>query len=301
MNIWLIHHLHALRLATSRLSATPLVSLLSIAVIGIAFSLPAGIYVLLENLETLSGHVPATPQLTVFLALDANERTKVEVESLLKEHKSIASFRYVPKDSALEEFKRETGLADVMEGLERNPLPDAFIIDAPAAPPEALAELGEELRKMPQVEHVQLDSAWAKRLEALLGLGRLGVLLLTSLLSFSLVAVAFNTIRLQILTMWDEIEVAKLIGATNDFIRRPFLYFGAIQGAIGGAAAWLIIFFGIHLTDSQIKQLMRLYEIDFRLDHLSLGDSLSLLLFSAWLGWMGAWLSVANHLWQAEP
>jgi len=300
MNIWFFHHLHAFRLATGRLSAAPLVSLLSIAVIGIAFSLPAGVYVLLENLEALSGQVSATPQLTVFLALDANEKTTAEVESVLKGHRHVASFRYVPRDSALEEFKRETGLADVMEGLERNPLPDAFIINAPGVSPEALNELGEELQKMPQVAHVHLDSAWAKRLEALLGLGRLGVLLLTSLLSFSLVAVAFNMIRLQILTMKDEIEVSKLIGATSDFIRRPFLYFGAIQGAIGGAAAWLIIFFGIHLTDSQIRQLMRLYEVDFRLDHLSLGDSLSLLLFSAWLGWMGAWLSVANHLWQAE-
>ena len=114
-------------------------------------------------------------------------------------------------------------------------------------------------------------------------------------------AVAFNTIRLQILTMRDEIEVAKLIGATNRFIRRPFLYFGAIQGMVGGAVAWLIISLAIHLIDEQLEQLMGLYEINFRLYHLSLEDSLSLLLFSAGLGWAGAWISVANHLWQIEP
>jgi cell division transport system permease protein len=129
----------------------------------------------------------------------------------------------------------------------------------------------------------------------------LTVLILAALLSFSVVAVAFNIIRLQILTMRDEIEVAKLIGATNRFIRRPFLYFGAIQGMVGGAVAWLIISLAIHLIDEQLEHLMGLYEINFRLYHLSLEDSLSLLLFSAGLGWTGAWISVANHLWQIEP
>jgi cell division transport system permease protein len=158
-----------------------------------------------------------------------------------------------------------------------------------------------ELMKLPQIEHVQLDSAWAKRLDALLKLGRAVVLLLAALLSFSLVAVAFNTIRLQIMTMRDEIEVSKLIGATRGFVRRPFLYFGAIQGAVGGAAAWLIISGGIYLADEQLKHLMNLYEVNFRLYHLSLEDSLSLLLFSALLGWIGAWLSVTYQLGRIEP
>ncbi len=125
--------------------------------------------------------------------------------------------------------------------------------------------------------------------------------MLAALLSFSLVAVAFNTIRLQIMTMRDEIEVSKLIGATRGFIRRPFLYFGAIQGVVGGAAAWLIISWGIHLADEQLKHLMNLYEVNFRLYHLSLEDSLSLLLFSALLGWIGAWLSVTYQLGRIEP
>jgi cell division transport system permease protein len=129
----------------------------------------------------------------------------------------------------------------------------------------------------------------------------MAVLILAALLSFSVVAVAFNTIRLQILTMRDEIEVAKLIGATNRFIRRPFLYFGAMQGMIGGAVAWLIILLAIRLIDEQLEHLMSLYEINLRLYHLSLEDSLSLLLFSAGLGWIGAWISVANHLWKIEP
>jgi cell division transport system permease protein len=301
MSVWLSHHLHALVLALKRLASAPLGSLLSIAVIGIAFSLPAGIFVLLENVQALSGQFSGAPQLSLFLRLDVNKDEIAEIDTRLKQDPHVTSFRFISKESALEQFKQEGGFADVMDGLERNPLPDAFVIIARDLSPEALEELRGELGKLPQVEHVQLDSAWAKRLDSMLKLGRLAVFILGALLSFSLMAVAFNTIRLQILTMRDEIEVTKLIGATKGFIRRPFLYFGAIQGMAGGAAAWLIISLGIHLTDEQLKGLMELYEVNFRLYHLSLENSLSLLLFSAWLGWTGAWLSVANHLWRIEP
>jgi cell division transport system permease protein len=219
----------------------------------------------------------------------------------LKQDPQVASFRFISRENALEQFKQGSGLSDVIDGLERNPLPDAFVIVAKDLSPEALDALHAELAQLPQVEHVQLDSAWAKRLDSILKLGRLAVFMLGALLSFSLIAVAFNTIRLQILTMREEIEVAKLIGATKGFIRRPFLYFGAIQGMVGGAAAWLIISLGIHLTDEQLKSLMELYEVNFKVYHLSMEDSLSLLLFSALLGWAGAWLSVTNHLWRIEP
>ena len=301
MTVWFSHHLHAFVLALKRLGSAPLGSLLSIAVIGIAFSLPAGIYVFLENLQALSGQFSGAPEFSLFLKLDANEDEVAEIEARLKQDPQVASFRFISRDNALEQFKQGSGLSDVIDGLERNPLPDAFVIVARDLSPEALDTLHAELGQLPQVEHIQLDSAWAKRLDSLLKLGRLAVFMLGALLSFSLIAVAFNTIRLQILTMREEIEVAKLIGATKGFIRRPFLYFGAIQGMVGGAAAWLIISVGIHLTEEQLKDLMELYEVNFKAYHLSMEDSLSLLLFSALLGWAGAWLSVTNHLWRIEP
>ena len=301
MSVWLSHHFHALAAAIKRLTRTPTGSLLSIAVIGIAFSLPAGIYVLLENLQSLSGQFSGAPQLSLFLKLDADSEAVAEIESRLKEHPDVGRFTFIPKGAALEQLKQSNDWGDVMDGLERNPLPDAFVLSTRNISPERLEALRTELVKLPQVEHAQLDSAWAKRLDALLKLGRAGVLMLAALLSFSLVAVAFNTIRLQIMTMRDEIEVSKLIGATRGFIRRPFLYFGAIQGAVGGAAAWLIISWGIHMADEQLKHLMNLYEVNFRLYHLSLEDSLSLLLLSALLGWIGAWLSVTYQLGRIEP
>ncbi|MDO8437020.1 MAG: permease-like cell division protein FtsX [Nitrosomonadaceae bacterium] len=301
MSVWLSHHSYALALALKRLLRTPFSSLLSIAVMGIALSLPAGGYMLLGNLQTFSGHISGAPQLSLFLALDASRDEVAQIRSRLKQHPQVASFQFVPKDRALQQLKQGNGLADVVDSLAQNPLPDAFVINAKSTAPEVLELLRAEIQKWPKAEHVQLDSAWARRLDALLSLGRLAVLMLAALLSFALVTVTFNTIRLQILTKRDEIEVSKLIGATNGFIRRPFLYFGAIQGIAGGVAAWLIIALGIYLINGALADLALLYAFDFHLRHLSSEDSMSLLLFSTWLGWLGAWLSVASHLWQIEP
>ncbi|MFZ2540529.1 MAG: FtsX-like permease family protein, partial [Gallionella sp.] len=181
------------------------------------------------------------------------------------------------------------------------PLPDAFIVYPKPSEAQTLEALRNDLAKLPAVELAQLDSAWAYKLQAMLKFGRMVVLILASLLSLALVAVTFNTIRLQILTQHNEIEVAKLIGATNGFIRRPFLYFGAMQGLLGGIAAWLIISLSLLLLNWQLDTLSQLYASQFALHPLSPADSLMLLLFSMYLGWMGAWLSVARHLSQIEP
>jgi len=148
---------------------------------------------------------------------------------------------------------------------------------------------------------VQLDAEWARRLEAGLKAALLAVWLLATLFAFALVAVTFNTIRLQILTRREEIEVSKLIGATDSFIRRPFLYFGALQGLAGGLAAWAIIWVGVQLLNGALADVSRLYATQVELQHLGLEDTGSLLAFSAILGWFGSWLSVNRHLARIEP
>ena len=301
MNTWLSHHWHAFFLALRRLAGAPLASLLNITVIGVAFSLPTGVYMLLGNVQNFSGQLSGAPQLSVFLKPGTDKIAIEKLESYLRQHPQIASFRFISKDKALKQLKQKSGLADAVNSLTRNPLPDAFIIDAKSASPETLKQLRAEMLKWPDSEHVQLDSAWMERLNALLKLGQLAVLILAALLSFALIVVTFNTIRLQILTKRDEIEISKLIGATSNFIRRPFLYFGAIQGVAGGAIAWLIVAIVINLINSELTNLVQLYAVDFHLYHISFEDSISLLLFSSWLGWAGSWLSVASHLWQIEP
>jgi cell division transport system permease protein len=284
-----------------RMFASPLAGILNILVIGIALSLPAGIYVLLQNAQGLVAQLSDTPQISLFMSMDAKADDVDKLRKQLEQHPAIARVEFVARTQALEQLKQSTGLADVIGGLNQNPLPDAFIVYPKPSAAQSLDELRIELAKLPKVELAQLDSAWAYKLEAMLKFGRMVVVILASLLSLALIAITFNTIRLQILTQRDEIEVAKLIGATNGFIRRPFLYFGATQGLLGGIMAWLIITISLLLLNHQLIALSQLYASQFVLHPLSLGDSLTLLLFSMYLGWLGAWLSVARHLSQIEP
>src|SRR5450759_663533 len=184
--------------------------------------------------------------------------------------------------------------------LQSNPLPDAFVLETGGSAAE-LERLEPELKALPKIAHVQLDSAWVKRLESLLALGRTAVLILATLLASGLVAVTFNTIRLQILTQKDEIEVSKLIGATDAFIRRPFFHLGLIQGALGGLAALAIVYLCMLILNRSILELAQLYGSDFRLGFFGFPDCLALLAFAAVLGWLGAYMSVSRHLANIEP
>ena len=301
MRAWLWHQLDSLVTTLARFGRAPIVMLLNIGVIGIALALPVGLYVALDNLRGVVRTFASDPQLSVFLAPEAGTADAAKIEARLKQHAAVRDVRYVPRDQALKELKASTGLADVVDSLPGNPLPDAFVVQPRGAAPEALERLRDEVSRWPKVTHVQLDAAWARRLEAGLKVARLVVWLLATLFAFALVAVTFNTIRLQILTRREEIEVSKLIGATDSFIRRPFLYFGALQGLAGGVAAWAIIWAGLQLLNHGLADLSRLYATQIELRHLSPEDSASLLLFSAGLGWFGAWLSVDQHLARIEP
>ena len=297
----LTQHAVVLRNMLRRMFVSPLAGFLNILVIGIALSLPAGMYVLLQNAQGLVAQLSGTPQISLFLALNTRTTDVDFLHKQLEQDPAIARVEFVPRAKALEQLKQSTGLADVIGGLNQNPLPDAFVIYPKQGAAQSLDELRNELAKLPNVDLAQLDSAWAYKLEAMLKFARLAVLILASLLSLALIAVTFNTIRLQILTQRDEIEVSRLIGATDGFIRRPFLYFGAVQGLLGGIAAWLIITASLYMLNRQLSALSQLYASQFTLLPMSIGDSLSLLLFSLYLGWLGAWLSVARHLSQIEP
>jgi len=294
-------HVGVLRSVLRRMFAAPLAGVLNILVIGIALSLPAGMYMLLQNAQGLVAQFSGTPQISLFLGVDTKAEDADRLRKQFAQHPAIAGVEFVARAQALEQLKQSTGLADVIGGLEKNPLPDAFIVHPKPGDVRALNGLRDELAQLPGIELAQLDSDWAYKLEALLKFGRLAVLILASLLSLALIAVTFNTIRLQILTQHDEIEVSKLIGATDGFIRRPFLYFGAMQGLLGGIMAWFIVTVSQLLLNRPLGELSQIYASQFTLHPLSFGDSLALLLFSVYLGWLGSWLSVARHLSQIEP
>lgn len=297
----LTRHVGVALAALQRMFASPLTGFLNILVIGISLSLPAGMYVLLQNAQGLVAQLSGLPQISLFLVMDAMPDDIAEIRKQLTQQPEIKSIEFISRTEALNTLGQGTGLDDVIAGLQNNPLPDAFVITPKTNNAKSLEALRNEMQQIQKVELAQLDSAWAYKLEAILDFARIGVLVLASLLSLGLIAITFNTIRLQILTQRDEIQVAKLIGATNAFIRRPFLYFGAVQGLLGGISAWLIITLSLLLLKQPLAALSQLYASNFSLQPLPLSDSLSLLLFSVYLGWLGAWLSVARHLSQIEP
>ena len=296
MKGWLLHHRQAAEQALRRLMATPLNTLLGALVVGIALALPAAGEMLLANFQRLAQRIAATPQLSVFMALDAGRKDASDIEARLRRHAQTREVRFVPREDTLNRLKASEGLGEVIESLPRNPFPDAFVIVPGTDSPEALEAMRVEFAKYPRVEHVQLDSAWVKKLDALLRLGRLAVSFLAAVLGIALIAVTFNTIRLQILTQEAEIEVSRLLGATDAFIRRPFYYFGAVQGLAGGLVAWCAVLIATLLLRGPVGELAGLYGIEFSLHILPLADSALLFGLAALLGWAGAWLSLTRHL-----
>ena len=293
MRTWLRQHRGAAARAVRKLAAQRAATLLNALVIGVALSLPAGGYALLANLQGVAQRFTFEPQLSVFLKPEAK---RAELEARLRADARVAALRFVPRDEALAELRVAEGLADVVAALERNPLPDTFVVRAADGGAAALEELARALQALPGVANVQVDSAWAERLAALARIGRLALAALAVLLATGLVAVTFNTIRLQILTQREEIEVSQLLGATDAFVRRPFFYQGILQGLAGGVLALVILWAGLWVLNLGVRDLAQAYGSSFELAFLPVGDILTVAAFSALLGWLGALLSVSKYL-----
>jgi len=296
MRAWLRQHWQAFRGAVRKLAEQRMASMLNAVVIGIALALPVGAYALLANLQALSSRFTLEPQVSAFMAADAKAADTDAVGRRLKTDPRVASVRFVPRDEALKSLQRSEGFADIIAALERNPLPDAFVVRLRDAAPAALEALAGELRAAAGVAHVQTDSAWAQRLAAMVSIARMAILLLTAMLAAGLLAVTFNSIRLQILTQREEIEVSRLLGATDGFIQRPFYYLGALQGLAGGAIALGAVATSFLLLNRGVRTLASSYGSSFELQFLGPADALAIALFAALLGWLGANLSVSIYL-----
>lgn len=296
---WLRHQKHALTSALHRLRAQPVATLLTALAMGVAISLPSGLYLVLDNLSRLAGDLPAHPEISLFLATDVSSAHKQAIAARLRQP-DIASARHVPKDEALAKLSAEQGLADIAAGLPRNPLPDAWIVRPQTSKRDELAQLQATLAKLPGVAETHLDSQWAERLQAALAIGRTSVWLLGGLFAIALVAISGNAIRAQVLARRDEIQVSRLIGATDRYIRRPFLYLGALQGLLGGLAAGGVLALAGWLLRSPVEHLAGLYGSAFQLSPPAVAEIAVVLGLTTLLGWMGAWLSVARALSRVE-
>jgi cell division transport system permease protein len=302
MKSWLRQHRFALGAAVGNLGKAPGSFLFNVVVVAIALALPFAGLTLLDNVRPMSEQLSVDPEISLFVSPGA---TREEAQALapalrgiLRDHK--ARIVFVPREQALETLKNKSGLSDVLTTLGDNPLPDGYVMKLDsfknAADAGQVDALAERLRALPGVDTVQVDSAWVKRLAALLGVLRLLLLLLAVTLGMVVIAVVFNTIRLQVLTQREEIAVSKLIGATDGFIHRPFYYTGALLGLCAGGVALGAVALALGPLNTAIAEFARLYASEFQLTPLAPLAIAALLAISAGLGLVGAVLSVQRHL-----
>lgn len=302
MTGWLRQHGFALAAALIHLRKSPGGFLFNIVVVAIALALPFAGLTLLDNVRPMSEQLSVDPEVSLFVQAGTPRN---EVAALVPAIRQIlqprsARIEFVPREQALTSLKSKNGLADVLAALGDNPLPDSYVLKLDpfrdAADAGQIDTIAEQLRALPGVDLVQVDSAWVKRLAALLGILRLALLLLALTLGMVVIAVIFNTIRLQVMTQRDEISVSKLIGATDTFIHRPFYYTGALLGLCAGAVALGAVSLALRPLNRAIAEFARLYASQFQLLPLAPLAIAGLLALSAGLGLIGALLSVQRHL-----
>ena len=302
-HIWLQRHAQVALSSLGRLVHLPLSTLMTSAVIGIALALPIGLHVLLNNLQHVTGGWESGATVSLFLKQKISDQRAEELAGKLRLHQRIETIQLISKASALEEFRRLSGFGEALEALNSNPLPALLMIQPKAAfsTPESAQLLVRELELLPEADIVQLDLQWVRRLQAITQIALRGVLVLASLLGLAVLLIVGNTIRLEIQSRHAEIEITKLIGATNAFIRRPFLYTGFWYGLFGGIIAWLMVGLSIGLLSGPVSNLASLYQSTFDLSSLDSGSIFMLLGGSAGLGLSGSWLAVSRHLSLIQP
>jgi cell division transport system permease protein len=302
INTYLLRHIQVMLFSLGQLWRQPLASTMTIVVIGIALVLPAGLYVLLQNVNNISQQWDDASQVSLFLAKTTSDIEAEQLKIALESWPTIADVHYQSAAESLEEFRRLSGLSALLDSLPNNPMPAVIIV----TPKTSLTELEinnlvTTLSAQAHVELAQLDMEWLQRLRSMSDTAQRGIAILAMLLSLSVLLVIGNTIRLAILSRETEIKVIKLVGGTNAFVRRPFLYTGFWYGLLGGVISWFTLLISLNLLDQPVQQLAELYNSQFNLNWFVLEMLISLPLSGMTLGILGAWLAIGRHLNAIEP
>jgi cell division transport system permease protein len=300
---WLSHHLQGALATLGRLLRSPLATAMTVAVIGIALALPAGLYVLTRNLNALSGGWEQTAAISLFLRVETEPAQAEALADRLREHPDLDEVDLITPGDALAELRGYEGFVEAVEQLDENPLPVVLALrpGASASNAQSLEQLREDLSANPEVAFARLDTDWIRRFHAIVNLAQRGVVLLGAVLALGVALVIGNTIRLEIENRRSEIAIMELVGATPAFIRRPFLYTGAWYGLLGGICAWLLVSLALVLLQGPVSRLAALYHTQFALAGLGPSALLLLLGGAVLLGLLGSWVSVERHLNAAEP
>lgn len=304
LTAWFNQQRNAIQFSMERLWINPLSTWITLAAIAIALSLPTSLHLLLKNLQTLTADKREVPTITLFLKQNVGEQQAKDMAELASALPEVEGVRVVTRDQALENFRKITGFAETLDSLDDNPLPNVLII-TPRLQLLGNATLDVEafstkLKKYNEVEDVQIDVEWIQRLRAILSIAERIILVVSVLLGLTVLLVVGNTIRLDIENRKDEIRVTRLIGATNAYIRRPFIYGGIWFGLFGGVLSLVIVHLALLFLVQPVGQLATLYGNTFIISGVDVAMTLKILLASSLLGIVGAWLAVGRYLWRDE-
>lgn len=300
---WLARHAQMSLASLGRLTRHPLATLMTAAVIGIAIALPAGLHLLIDNVRTLSGSWEGASSISLFLDQTLSDEQSEQIRHSISLRKDVGEAKLITKAQALEEFRQLSGFGAAIDLLETNPLP-AVVLVQPALSvnsPEATEQLATQLQGYREIELAQVDLQWVRRLAAITHTIERAVLVLAALLSAAVLLVVGNTIRLEIQNRHAEIEIVKLVGGTDAFIRRPFLYEGLWYGLFGALIAIVLVLTALYLMQAPVAHLAGLYTSSFQLSLANANTLLLILLGSPLLGLSGAWLAVGRHLQRIVP
>ena len=296
-------HAQALLSSAGHLARAPIATTFTVIVMGLALALPLGLDVLVRGAREATHDFSGAVSMTAYLKSGVTEARAGQLARTARERPGVASVELITATQALAQFRAQSGFGDALDALEGNPLPHVLVVTPrpDRANPASMEMLRQYLATWPEVDAVQLDGDWVSRFTAMLGLLRQALLISAGLLAIGVIAVVGNTIRLEILNRRAEIEVTKLVGGTNGFVRRPFLYTGALYGLLGGLTAWLVVVVALALLNPAIAHLARTYGSNYTIAGPG-GRDLGLLLGGgALLGWIGSWLAAARHLARIEP
>lgn len=286
-----------------RLRRTPVASALTVLVIAIALTLPASLHVLVENAREASAGLESTSRISLFLKPDLSNEAGRRLADRLKKHPRIAETTLITKEAGLKELQTYSGFGEALRALSSNPLPVVISVKAQdsLADPAAMEALLAELGRLPEADFAQFDTEWLQKLRAMLDMAERGIQVFSLLLAFGVLFTVGNTIRLELQQRREDIAVTKLLGATNGFIRRPFLYAGFWYGFLGGVLAWLLCDALVLLLRAPAARLAELYGSPFRLAFLGFVDTGWLLGISVALGVAGAFAVATYHLRKLDP
>lgn len=290
------HHQHAWQHGLRQLTKNPIASILTIAAISITLVLPTALFILLSNMQNVTKTWNTTTAISVYLSPNASNQQTSYVEKALQAIDNIKSEQYISPQQGLNQFAAQSGLHDIVKTLEQNPLPGVFVIQPKDTGAAKLNILVSQLRALPQVDSVKLDMQWVKRFNAIIGLLRHFTYGIAIILALAVLLIVGNTIRMSIQSYHCEIEVTQLIGGSNRFIRRPFLYSGLFYGIASAIFAAIILNFLLVFLQSPVNKLAALYNTQFSLHGLTLKQTSLLILIGALLGFVGSWFAVSKHL-----